>query len=153
MEILSRGGLKLMKDGHIQNIKNNIVYIYLHLQPFNFKARNTIFKKPQLKTRWISLWLPSGWESCPTTPLPLPWVEQVQSSPAEMTSPTCLTSCTRSVRCCGVQLPCQSRCQHLPHCRTLRWKIPGELNRNWIFSIRDFWRTQICIFSLFPWSF
>ena len=58
-----------MKDGHIQNIKT---ILFTHLQPFKLKSRNTIFKKPQLKTRWISLRLPSGWESCPTTPLPLP---------------------------------------------------------------------------------
>ena len=48
MEILSRGGLKLMKDGHIQNIQP-ILFTYLHLQPFKLKAKIQFSKSHNLK--------------------------------------------------------------------------------------------------------
>ena len=138
MEILSRGGLKLMKDGHIQNIKTILfTYIYIY-NPSNLRLEIQFSKSHNLKLAGYHCDCPLGGkvvqphlylyhESSKCSPLPPRWPP-----------PLAWPAASRSVRCCGVQLPCQSRCQHLPHCWTLRWKIPGKLNRNWIFSIWDF---------------
>ena len=84
MEILSRGGLKLMKDGHIQNIKTILfTYIYIY-NPSNLRLEIQFSKSHNLKLAGYHCDCPLGGkvvqphlylyhESSKCSPLPPRW--------------------------------------------------------------------------------
>ena len=148
MEILSRGGLKLMKDGHIQNIKTILfTYIYIY-NPSNLSLEIQFSKSHNLKLAGYHCDCPLGGkvvqphlyhESSKCSPPPLAW----PAAPGVYAVVEC--SCHVSLAA-SIFLTVGLSVE-----RFQASSIGIDLGT--IFSIWDFWRTQISIFLLFPWSF
>ena len=80
-----------MKDGHIQNIKTILfTYIYIY-NPSNLSLEIQFSKSHNLKLAGYHCDCPLGGEV--VQPHLYLYHESSKCSPAEMTSPTCLTSC------------------------------------------------------------